>query len=160
VIAALGPVRLAPVALGVLLVAACSAANEESDRHRAAIAAALEGYLPKLGQAYATGDVEVLRGLTDERELAALEKKIVDRAAEGTVLEPKFESVAIESLQVWNDANAAAVTLEQWDLDLYDLETREIANQRLNQRYRIKYELRREGATWMVTRRSIEKVFE
>ena len=58
--------------------------------------AALELYLPRLGQAYATGDLEPLEGLAAQKEIAAIAKRINDLAEQGRVLEPTFRQVTIE----------------------------------------------------------------
>ncbi len=119
--------------------------------------AALELYLPRLGEAYATGDLEPLRGLAAEKEIAAIEKRIIDLAASGRVLEPTFRTLTVEDVTVFNYANAYVTTVEVWDLRSLATGSRQPLAEEIGQSNRVKYQLKREGDSWRVLFRTIQE---
>lgn len=143
--------QLRTLLAALLLVAAgCSSAEERQKVDTEAIAAALEVYLPLLGQAYATGDLAPLEGLAAQKEIAAIEKRISDLADQGRILEPTFRSLTIEEAKVFNYANAYVTTVEVWDLRSLALGSRQKLAEDLGQSNRVKYQLKREGERWKV----------
>ena len=144
--------RAPRIVLPVLLLAAlgCDSAEERQQVDTASIQAALELYLPRLGQAYATGDLEPLEGLAAQKEIAAIAKRINDLAEQGRVLEPTFRRVTIEEVKVFNYANAYVTTVEVWDLRSLSTGLREPLAEDLGQSNRVKYQLKREGDSWKV----------
>lgn len=144
--------RTLRIALALVLFVAigCSSAEEQQEVDTEAIAAALEVYLPLLGQAYATGDLEPLEGLAAQKEIAAIEKRISDLADQGRILEPTFRKVTIEEATVFNYANAYVTTVEVWDLRSLATGSREVLAEDLGQHNRVKYQLKREGDSWRV----------
>ena len=112
--------------------------------------AALELYLPRLGQAYATGDLEPLEGLAAQKEIAAIAKRISDLAEQGRVIEPTFRQMTIEEVKVFNYANAYVTTVEVWDLRSLATGSRQQLAEDIGQSNRVKYQLKREGDRWKV----------
>ena len=138
--------------LPLLLLAAiaCASSEEKQQVDTEAIAAALEVYLPRLGQAYSTGDLTLLEGLAAQKEIAAIAKRISDLADQGRILEPIFREVTIEEAKVFNYANAYVTTVEVWDLRSLATGSREQLAEDIGQRNRVKYQLKREGDGWRV----------
>ncbi len=114
------------------------------------IEAVLELYLPRLGQAYATGDLAPLEGLAAQKEIAAIGKRISDLADQGRILEPTFRQLTIEEVKVFNYANAYVTTVEVWDLRSLSTGLREQLAEDIGQSNRVKYQLKREGDSWKV----------
>jgi hypothetical protein len=144
--------RASRIALSLLLLAAvaCSSSEERQQMDTESIAAALEAYLPLLGQAYATGELVPLEGLAAQKEVAAIQKRISDLADQGRILEPTFHELTIEEATVFNYANAYVTTVEVWDLRSLATGSREVLAEDLGQRNRVKYQLKREGDSWRV----------
>ena len=144
--------RAPRIVLPVLLLAAlgCASAEERQQVDTASIQAALELYLPRLGQAYATGDLEPLEGLAAQKEIAAIAKRINDLAEQGRILEPTFRQLTIEDVKVFNYANAYVTTVEVWDLRSLSTGLREQLAEEVGQSNRVKYQLKREGDGWKV----------
>jgi len=129
-------------------------ANQEADRQQ--IEALLAVYLPKLAEAYTEFEPQVLAGLAAEKEIHSVDKRIEDLLVEGRTLRPTFHEVTIESLDVWNYANAYVTTLEVWDLDLYATGAEEPYRRVVGQRDRVRYQLKREGDSWLVLYRTVQ----
>lgn len=147
------PVLAPLLTLLVLLLGAglaCTSAEERQQVDTASIEAALEAYLPLLGQAYATGELEPLEGLAAQKEIAAVAKRINDLAGQGRVIEPIFRGLTIEDVKVFNYANAYVTTVEIWDLRSLATGSREVLAEDVGQRNRVKYQLKREGDSWKV----------
>ena len=141
-----------PIALALLLLlaAACISGEEQQRIDTESIAAALELYLPRLGDAYATGDLAPLEGLAAQKEVAAIAKRISDLADQGRILEPTFRELTVEEVKVFNYANAYVTTVEVWDLRSLATGSREPLAEDLGQRNRVRYQLKREGDSWKV----------
>ena len=129
---------------------ACASPEEQQEIDTASIKAALEVYLPLLGQAYATGELAPLEGLAAQKEVAAIEKRISDLAGQGRIIEPTFRGLTIEDVKVFNYANAYVSTVEVWDLRSLSTGAREVLAEEIGQRDRVKYQLKREGGSWKV----------
>ena len=140
----------------VLTLLACGGEAEEGGGDaRPEIEALLEEYLPKLGEAYENRDPERVAGLAAAREMAAIDKRLRDIHLEGRKLVPTFRSVAIEDLQVWGYANAYVTTQEVWDVRTYSTGSDQMLTEQLDQRNRVKYQLKRIDGQWMVLFRTI-----
>lgn len=146
--------------LPLLVAIACGSPGGDAAAERQAIQELLEVYLPRLAQSYATGDLEPLREFAAEREVATVEKRLLEVAAQGRTLEPELRSVVVEEVEIWRHSNAYATTLEEWDLRLYAGESRTLLSEVLAQRNRVKYQLKRDEGRWRVLYRQIEKTFE
>ena len=140
---------IVPVLL-LLAVVGCTSAEEQKQVDTESIAAALEAYLPRLGQAYSTGDLAPLEGLAAQKEIAAIEKRISDLADQGRILAPSFRELTVEEATVFNYANAYVTTVEVWDLRSLATGSREQLAEEIGQRNRVKYQLKREGDSWRV----------
>jgi hypothetical protein len=149
--------------LGSLLLAlagsACAAPGG-GPADREALQQLLEAYLPRLAQAYATGDVEPLRELAGEREVATVQKRLQEIAGQGRTLEPELRSVVVEEVEIWRHSNAYVTTLEVWDLRLYAGDPRVLLTETRAQSNRVKYQLERDAGRWIVLYRQIERTFE
>ena len=148
------PTILLPV---FLISLACGATGGDPEADRAEIQALLENYLPKLAEAYATRDPEILEGLAAPKEIHSVEKRINDLLLEGRSLVPVFHQVTIEELDIWNYANAYVTTMETWDLHLYATGADEPYRSETGQNDRVKYQLKREGDSWLVLFRSVQE---
>jgi hypothetical protein len=149
---------LTALVLGLLLLAvagACSSAEEQEAADWDGVENALEEYLPRLAEAYTSGDVSVLEGLAAPKEMARVAKRIDEFAALGRVLEPEFVELKVEKVDVWGYANAFVNTVEIWDLRSYATGSHEIVGEELAQSNRVKYQFKREGDQWLVLYRTI-----
>ena len=144
--------RTSQLSLSVLLltVVACASPEEKRQVDTESIAAALEVYLPLLGQAYSTGNLTPLKGLAAQKEIAAIAKRISDLADQGRILDPIFREVTIEEATIFNYANAYVSTVEVWDLRSLATGSREQLAEDIGQSNRVKYQLKREGESWRV----------
>ena len=137
-------------ALLLLATVACGSSEERQRADTESIAAALELYLPRLGQAYSSGDLQPLDGLAAQKEIAAIEKRISDLADQGRVLEASFRELTIENVKIFNYANAYVTTVEVWDLRSLATGSRQQLAEDIGQSNRVKYQLKREGDSWRV----------
>lgn len=143
------------------LVAGCENTEEVTPEDEAAIEALLADYLPKMASAYADGDLEVLRGLAAEKEIATLYKRINDLMnQEGRVVVPTLQSFEIEQITIWNYSNAFVTTLEVWDLEVLAAGTDQRLSGVEGQRNRVTYQLKRRDEGWEVLYRAIQTTFE
>jgi hypothetical protein len=120
------------------------------------IQAALETYLPLLGEVYATGDLSLLEGLAAEKEIARVHKRIEDLSFQGRRLVPTFRSLTVEDSNVWNYSNCYVTTLEIWDLEIRATGADQVLSTQLEQPNRVKYQLKRDDGRWRVLFRTIQ----
>lgn len=150
---------IVPLVLATCLGLSCG--DESSDSRQAVdrqeIQAALEVYLPLLGEAYATGDLAPLAPYAAEKEISTIRKRIEDLAVQGRTLEATFRSLTIEDFNVWNYSNAFVTTFEVWDLVVYATGTDQVLAEEIEQPSRVKYQLKREGDGWRVLYRGIQE---
>lgn len=132
-----------------------SAPSEEVDK--AEIQQVLEAYLPVLGKAYANGSTSSLEPWAVPKEQARIRLRIDELEARGQVYEPELKSVTVENISVWNYSNAFVTTVEVWDVRAYTLGTRMVVNESLDQRSRVKYQMKRKGDGWSILYRELEK---
>lgn len=148
--------RVACWLLLALMVAACGPSEEQEQVNRGELQAALETYLPILGEVYATGDLSLLEGLAAEKEIARIHKRIEDLGYQGRRLVPTFRSLTVEESNVWNYSNCYVTTLEVWDLEVRATGTEQVLSSQLEQDNRVKYQLKREDGQWRVLFRTIQ----
>lgn len=139
-----------------LVILACGPSEEKEQVDRDEIQAALETYLPILGDVYATGDLSPLEGLAAEKEIARIHKRIEDLSYQGRRLVPTFRSLTVEDANVWNYSNCYVTTLEIWDLEIRATGTEQVLSTQLEQPNRVKYQLKREDGRWRVLFRTIQ----
>lgn len=153
-----GPRRLLIVVAALLIFAvACGDAGSDgvSAEDRAEIEALLDAYLPRLAEAYRTGDIEVLRGYATEKEMATLYKLISDLMAEkGRFISSELKSYEIEEIKIWNHANAFVRTSELWDVQTVASGSDTVMSEMLDQRHRVVYQLKRTDEGWRVILRN------
>ena len=163
--AAAGPGRVESLAascmacLALLLGLALSGCRPPSERlqiDKTEIQAVLEGYLPKLGEAYRTQNPELLEGFVVPKEKARIRLRIDELEARGQVYDPVFKTVTVEDVSVWNHSNAFVSTVEVWDVSSHTLGSGLLVNQVLDQRSRVKYQMKRKPEGWVVLYRELE----
>ncbi len=120
----------------------------------------LEQYLPMMATAYASGDIAPLNTYAAEREVATVAKRIKEVRLRGERLEPTFHSLTIEKVTPWGYSNAYVTTLEVWDLRLFASHGENPVVETLEQRSRVKYQLRREEDHWIVFYRELIQAFD
>jgi hypothetical protein len=141
------------VALAVLVLiglVSCGETPEASEADRIEIEQLLQAYLPALAEAYRTEEASAVGELAAAREVASIEKRLQDIAIEGRRLEPTFRSVSIEELQIWGYANAYVTTNEIWDIRTFASGTDTMLTEQLEERNRVKYQLKRIDGRWVV----------
>ncbi len=150
------PWRLLTAGLVSLLAVACQGvAPPDPEVDRQEIEATLREYLPRLAEAYATGNIEPLKVLTVEKEIARIRARAQDLADQGQVYEPDFKEMTIEQVSVWQYANAAVTTLEVWDVRAYAIGSHTLLNEATDRRNRVKYQLKRKDHGWVVLYREL-----
>lgn len=153
-----GPRRLVIVLAALLTFAvACGDAGSDgvSVADRADIEALLDAYLPRLAEAYRSGDIEVLRGYASEKEMATLYKLISDLMAEkGRFISSDLKSYEIEEIKIWNHSNAFVRTSELWDVQTIASGSETVMSEMLDQRHRVVYQLKRTDEGWRVILRN------
>ena len=145
------------IALVVLLAACGPSAVEKEAADRDQIAALLEDYLPELGRAYADRNANLIAPWVAPKEGARVNQRIEELYAMGSVLEPEFQRVAVEEMQVWNNSNSFVTTVETWSVRRYATGTMELIGEDIDQTQRVRYQMKREGDDWKVLYRTIEE---
>jgi hypothetical protein len=148
---------LGSLILALVVGAGCDPSAERQEVNRDEIKADLEVYLPLLGEAYATGNLEPLREWAVEKEMARVMKRLDDLATQGRRLVPTFRQVTVEDVNVWNYSNAFVTTLEVWDLRILAVGTEDVLAEEVAQRNRVQYQLKREEDHWRVLFRTIKE---
>ncbi len=127
----------------------------------AALEARLVAYAPKLAEAYATGNIEVLRDFAVERVLAQVEKRVSDLAVAGMLVEPEQQNLVIEEIQTFGNNFALVTTLETWDLRYYSTGTsHSLIEERLGTRNRVEYQMKERDGVWMIFFRELKQEFD
>jgi hypothetical protein len=144
----------------VTLTACGGPTPEETAADEEEIEAFLEEYLPRLAEAYRTGDASGLEPYAAAKEQATIEMRARALAKGGEVLAPVLDSVQVEDVRVWQSVNAYVTTLEVWDIRTYATGTENVVREQLDQANRVKYQLRRKDGRWRVFWREIQKTFE
>jgi hypothetical protein len=143
-------------------VAACGGGSEAAaEVDRGQIEQLLRDYLPKMGQAYETGDFAPLQGLAAEKEIAVLQKHIGDLwDQEGRLVEAELVDFVIEDVRRVSYSIALVTTLETWNLRVKPIGSEQVLSEVENQRNRVRYQLEREDDRWKVLSRNREATFE
>ncbi|HVS02343.1 MAG TPA: IMS domain-containing protein [Thermoanaerobaculia bacterium] len=128
-----------------------------SATEREEIRQALERYLPVLAEAYASGNVELLRPYAVERVLAQVQKRVADLLAQGLVAAPQFESLEIEELTTWGNDFAMVTTLETWDVTYRSSGSGTVVSSRPGSRSRVRYQLKKVDERWTVFHRELKQ---
>jgi ARC6-like, IMS domain len=136
---------------------ACTPSAQRQADDSAAITAALEVYLPRLGQVYVDGEIEALRPYAAEKEMARIQALVQNLVDQGRYLEPVFKNVTIESIRTWNNSNAFVTTLEVWDVHMHALGSGQVLAEDRDKDYRVQYQLKRDASGWRVLFRAIKE---
>lgn len=135
---------------------ACSPSEEASGDARAEVEQLLAEYLPRLPEAYRTGDLAPLEGLASPREMDRIESLILDRAQEGQVVDPELKSFEIEQFDLYQHSNAYLTTREVWDLRLRAAGSDRLIHEELAKPDRYRYQVRRQdGGGWRILSREV-----
>lgn len=142
--------------LGVAALAlSCGAPSEEDlSQAREEIRATLLEYLPKMAEAYRTGDVEPLEGFTTQKERAILQKHISELEQRGRTMDTELLELTIEDLNLVSYANAYVTTVETWHVTSYAVGTDRVLGEDPRQFSRVRYQLKREGDRWTIMARN------
>ena len=151
------PATFPIAALSVLvLLVGCGDGESRQRADREAIAAAIEAYLPLLATAYLTGDVAPLETHAAQKEIATVERRILELAKEGRVFHPTLKQMTLEDVEIWSYSNAYATTLEVWDVEMRAAGSDRVISEDAEQRNRVKYQLSREGDRWLILYRALQ----
>lgn len=146
----------------LLLVVGCGGtfSSETTEEERTAVRQTLERYLPLLARTYATSDTTPLESYAAQREVATVQKRLSELGARGERLEPEFQGLSLESVNLASHTSAYATTLEVWDLRLYSTSGGDPVVEAIGQRNRVKYQLKREEGRWIILYRELEQTFD
>lgn len=150
-------------AIFTLLWIGCNGASQEQNlaADKESIREMMQAYLPLLGEAYESGNIEILRPYVAEKEMASLLKRIGEfMDQEGRVIRATLQSFTVEDVEIWNYSNAFVTTLEVWDVEVLASGSDQVLSQSLGQRNRVKYQLKRRDDGWLVLHRQIEATLE
>ncbi len=135
----------------VLLVSGCAPESvEEQAADRELVLATLKSYLALLSEGYATGNLEPMRQLAAEKEVATVAKLVSDYARQGMRIDAQLKEITLEDLTVWSSNNAYATTVEVWDLRKRVVGTDRLLSEALGRTHRVKYQLKRRAEGWQV----------
>lgn len=148
-------ITAAALLLTAPLLAGCSQAGPDPEVDRGEIEAAIRAYLPRLAQAYATGNLEPLKELAVEKEVAHVRQRVSELTDQGQIYEPELREMTVESVSVWQYANAFVTTVEVWDVRSYALGSRTLLSEALDQRNQVKYQLKRKDDGWKILYRDL-----
>ena len=143
-----------------LLLSGCGRSAEDLEVDRQEIEDFLRQYLPKLGEAYGTQNSQILAEMAVPKEVSRIELRTRELEERGQVYEPSFKEVTVESVSVWNYSNALVSTFEVWDVRSYTVGSHLLVNESLDQKNRVKYQLKREGDTWLVLYRELAETID
>lgn len=153
-----------PLVLGaavILLAGACGPPSaEEVAADEEEVRAFLLEYLPKMSEAYRTGDTAPLEPYTTLKERETIKKRVRDLAKQGSVLSPELESLEVEDVVTWSAVNAFVTTVEVWDLRVLAAGSDSVVRETEDQANRVKYQLKREDGRWRVFGRQLQETFE
>ena len=132
-----------------------------SESEREVFQARLEAYAPVLSEAYATGNIEVLRDFAVERVLAQVEKRVQDLAVAGMLVETELVSLVIEEIRPFGNNFALVTTLETWDLRYFSTgSAHSLVSERLGTRNRVEYQMKELDGEWMIFFRELKQEFD
>ena len=150
------------LASGLLALVAAGACGQKeiTEEDRAAIISTLENYLPLLAESYATGDLEPLKDLASEREVARVFTRVSELADEGKYVQPTFHRMTVEEIAPLGRSNVYVTALEVWDLRVRARGSDAQLGEDLDQRSRVSYQLTRRGGRWQVLFRELDQAIQ
>lgn len=144
--------------LAGVAILACAPSAEEVAADRDEIEDFLEEYLPKMAEAYRTGNTEALAPYAAQKESESIERRVRELAKQGRILAPELESVEVEEVRPWQAVNAYVTTLETWDIRVLASGSEEVLSREV-QENRVKYQMKRDQGRWRVFWRELEQAF-
>jgi hypothetical protein len=151
--------RLRPIALlsilGLSLVLGCSPKTSDPAVVRDDVETFLATYLPLLAEAYEKSDASLLEGYAVTKEIASIDKIIRDLAAQGKAIRPSLKSFTVEAVSSASYSIVLVTVVEIWDLRSFVLGSDAQLHEILDQRKRVKYQIRREKDSWAVSFRHV-----
>lgn len=129
----------------------------DEEAERAAVEETIRNYLPALGEAYATGNVVPMKPYVVDKEIARVRWQIEEIGNQGKTYEPKFKDLTVENITIWQYANAYATTVEVWDIRSYATGSDTLLSEVLDQRNRVKYQLKKKEDGWKILYRELEE---
>ena len=148
-------ITVAALLLVAPLLAGCSQAGPDPEVDRGEIEATIRAYLPRLAQAYTTGNLEPLKELAVEKVVAHVRQRVSELTDQGKIYEPELREMTVESVSVWQYANAFVTTVEVWDVRSYALGSRTLLSEAIDQRNQVKYQLKRKDDGWKILYREL-----
>jgi len=128
----------------------------DPEQVRTEVEAALEAYLPKLAAAYAEGDPSLLEGVAVEKEQAVVELRLAELASQGQIYDTTLKQLTVEDVRV-DRTTAYVTTIEVWDIEVRTLVSKHLVRSYPDQRYRVRYQLKRQDGRWLVYFRNLQE---
>jgi len=136
------------------LATGCGPSAADREQAREEIRATLMEYLPKMAEAYRTGEVDALSDLTTEKERSILHKHIDQLASQGRSMDTELLELTLEDLNLVTYTSAYATTTELWDVKSYAVGTDQLLGQDPRQPSRVRYQLERQHGRWIILARN------
>ena len=147
--------RLAVTVLAAAVFVGCGAVRPAPEVDNAAIEEVVRAYLPAIAEAYTNGNVLPLQELAVPKEIARVKMRRAELEERGQVFEPEFKDLDIEKIAVWKYSNAVVTTVEVWDIRSYSLGSHVLLQEVIDQRSRVKYQLKRKDEGWKIIYREL-----
>jgi hypothetical protein len=141
-----------------LAFAACAPSPETLQENRRAVEQQLREYLPKLAEAYAANDPQVIAPYAVPREVAVLEKNLRDLSGQGRRVETSLRQLTVEDLEMASPSTAYVTTLEVWNVRVYATGSDHVLGEDEAQTNRVQYQLKWEDGRWVVLSRNSRAV--
>lgn len=151
---AAGALLLPLLAALVLGAGACTSSDPEQVQEASEeIRATLMEYLPKMAEAYRTGNVEPLEPYTTQKERAILKKSIREHRAAGREMDTELLELTVEDLNLQRGRKAYVITAELWAVTTYAVGTEQVLGQDPRQASRVRYQLNKVDGDWIIYNR-------
>jgi hypothetical protein len=108
------------LALAALLIPAGCENTAASPAERAAVEAAISGYLDALAAAYSSLELSGLEEWASPNEILAVRKLLTDLARTGDRIEASLLGYQVDHLEVFREINATVRLVEIWDVVRFD----------------------------------------
>lgn len=138
-----------------VLLTGCGAGMPEPEVDEAAIEEVVRSYLPAISEAYKNGNVIPLQALAVPKEVERVKLRRSELEDIGRVFEPEFKDLVVENVAIWKYSNAVVTTVEVWDIRSYALGSHTLLQEVIDQRSRVKYQLKRKDEGWKIIYREL-----
>jgi hypothetical protein len=126
-----------------------------SDAERAAVEAAVDGYLKALAASYSDLDPARLEPWASPQEIAAVRTLLRGLASTGDRVEARLRGMEVQKLSVFRTVNATVSLVEVWDVARFDAFTGREKGSNPNSVQSSVLSLRLIDETWKVTARRV-----